>query len=216
MQLHLLELALAVSVVGLVASHRAEWSVGNRIFKPIASTCMVGLGALAWDGSSTYGRGVLAALVAFWVSDMLLIPQGRKAWFLGGMAAAFAGHALYIRTFLAQPGVLAPAAVALVILIPGIAAVWRWLEPHLQGRMRRLVPVYAVTFASMASLAVGTTWVTGELLVGVGAVVFMISDLAVARHRFVKAEWTNKLWGLPMYYAGQAMLALSVASVGQV
>jgi uncharacterized membrane protein YhhN len=43
-------------------------------------------------------------------------------------------------------------------------------------------------------------------LVG-GAVLFFVSDVAVARDRFVEPSWKNRAWGLPAYYAGQLLLA---------
>jgi uncharacterized membrane protein YhhN len=50
----------------------------------------------------------------------------------------------------------------------------------------------------------------GRLLVFIGAVSFYLSDLFVARDRFVKSEFTNRLIGLPMYYCGQFLLAFSI------
>ena len=44
-----------------------------------------------------------------------------------------------------------------------------------------------------------------------GACAFYLSDLAVARERFLVRSITNKLWGLPAYYAGQLLLAWSIA-----
>jgi hypothetical protein len=52
-----------------------------------------------------------------------------------------------------------------------------------------------------------------EILLGVaflGAILFYLSDLAVARHRFVKAEFLNRGIGLPLYYAGQVLIAMAV------
>jgi hypothetical protein len=43
-----------------------------------------------------------------------------------------------------------------------------------------------------------------------GAVSFYFSDVFVARDRFLKKEFLNRLTGLPMYYAGQFFLAFSV------
>jgi hypothetical protein len=40
---------------------------------------------------------------------------------------------------------------------------------------------------------------------------FYVSDLAVARQRFVAQSWTNKLWGLPLYFGAQLVLAATVA-----
>jgi uncharacterized membrane protein YhhN len=50
-------------------------------------------------------------------------------------------------------------------------------------------------------------------LVFLGALFFYISDLFVARHRFVRAAFENRLAGLSLYYAGQFMLAVSIGSV---
>jgi uncharacterized membrane protein YhhN len=39
---------------------------------------------------------------------------------------------------------------------------------------------------------------------------FYVSDVFVARQRFLKTEFLNRLIGLPLYYSGQFMLAFSV------
>jgi uncharacterized membrane protein YhhN len=54
---------------------------------------------------------------------------------------------------------------------------------------------------------------TGRLMVIFGAVSFYISDLFVARDRFLKPEFTNRFLGLPLYYLGQFLLAFSVAFI---
>jgi hypothetical protein len=54
---------------------------------------------------------------------------------------------------------------------------------------------------------------TGRLLVFTGAVCFYLSDLFVARDRFLKSEFANRLIGLPMYYVGQFLLAFSVGFI---
>jgi uncharacterized membrane protein YhhN len=54
-----------------------------------------------------------------------------------------------------------------------------------------------------------------QQLVFIGALFFYISDLCVARHRFVQPAFENRLVGLSFYYAGQFMLALSIGSVMQ-
>ena len=40
-----------------------------------------------------------------------------------------------------------------------------------------------------------------------GAALFIVSDVAVARQTFVQAAFANRLWGLPLYYGGQLLLA---------
>ena len=43
-----------------------------------------------------------------------------------------------------------------------------------------------------------------------GAIGFYLSDLSVARDRFVVSAFVNRLWGLPLYYAAQVALGWSV------
>jgi uncharacterized membrane protein YhhN len=45
-----------------------------------------------------------------------------------------------------------------------------------------------------------------------GSLLFYVSDLAVARHRFVRPDFVNRVVGLPLYYAGQFLLALTIGS----
>jgi uncharacterized membrane protein YhhN len=45
----------------------------------------------------------------------------------------------------------------------------------------------------------------------VGALLFYLSDLAVARHRFVHPAFVNRAIGLPLYYVGQLLIALTIA-----
>jgi len=48
-------------------------------------------------------------------------------------------------------------------------------------------------------------------LFAAGAVLFFASDLAVARDKFVAKGFVNRAWGLPVYYAGQLLIAWSLA-----
>ena len=50
----------------------------------------------------------------------------------------------------------------------------------------------------------------GRIAAFAGALLFYISDIFVARQRFLKAEFVNRLIGLPLYYGGQFMLAFSI------
>ena len=45
------------------------------------------------------------------------------------------------------------------------------------------------------------------------AVAFFLSDLTVARDRFVAREAVNRLVGLPLYYTGQFAIAWSVGGM---
>ena len=52
----------------------------------------------------------------------------------------------------------------------------------------------------------------GTVLVFLGALSFYFSDIFVAKDRFLKPSFSNRLFGLPLYYAGQFLFAWSVAT----
>ncbi|HNT86971.1 MAG TPA: lysoplasmalogenase family protein [Candidatus Hydrogenedentes bacterium] len=47
----------------------------------------------------------------------------------------------------------------------------------------------------------------------IGAVLFYVSDVMVARDRFVKSDAWNRWIGLPLYYGGQMVLAYTAGLV---
>jgi uncharacterized membrane protein YhhN len=77
--------------------------------------------------------------------------------------------------------------------------------------MRTLVFAYVAVISTMLALAAGTYAAHGNAYIVVGALMFYVSDLSVARDRFVGEHIFNRLWGLPLYYGGQILLALSAA-----
>lgn len=177
--------------------------------KPAASLgfllVAVGSGALASD----YGMWVLTGLVLSMVGDVLLMFEART-FFLGGLVAFLIGHTAYIGAFL----VLGVSSTWSVTAAAGAAvAAWvviRWLLPHVEGDMRVPVLVYASVISLMIALAVGTQGRGRTPLILAGASLFYVSDLFVARERFVTPSLANTMIGLPLYYAGQILLALSV------
>jgi hypothetical protein len=52
-------------------------------------------------------------------------------------------------------------------------------------------------------------WGNGVILAA--AVAFYLSDLAVARDRFVAPGFRNRLWGLPLYYGAQLLFVWTVS-----
>ena len=59
----------------------------------------------------------------------------------------------------------------------------------------------------MLGLALAAWQAGASVCVLLGALAFFVSDLAVARDRFVVKQFSNRLWGLPAYYLGQVLLA---------
>ena len=99
-----------------------------------------------------------------------------------------------------------PAAVLVLVAGAGAAA-WLWRPA---GSMRGPVLAYIAVIGAMVALAAGT----GEPRLLAGAALFYLSDLCVARDRFVRPGLPNRLVGLPLYYGAQALLATALASTG--
>lgn len=182
-----------------------------RIAKPIASTGFI-LAALSMDAmDSTYGKAVLTALVLSWIGDVCLLSR-RQGWFLAGLGAFLLGHVAFGAAFWVHG--TAPAwflGAAMVLLAPALV-VRHWLMPHVPGGMRKPVDAYITVITVMVALAVAATAAGGTVWIAIGAIAFYLSDLSVARDRFVRREYSNRLWGLPLYYVAQLILAGTIGA----
>lgn len=203
----------AAALIGLLAAESRGSRWGIYACKPLASTGFVGVaiaaGALG-SGAGGYGRAVLAALVLSWIGDVLLMSS-RSALFLAGLGTFLLAHVGFGAAFLLRGQDLGWTAGALAVLAIPALIVSRWLRPHLPPEMRVPVHAYIAVITGMLALAVGTVAAGSPGIVLAGALAFYLSDLSVARDRFVRESLANKLWGLPLYYAAQLCLAASIA-----
>jgi uncharacterized membrane protein YhhN len=200
----------AFFLIGLLV---AEGRNDQRVIwlcKPLASAGFVAAAVAAGALHSGYGWAILIALVLSWLGDVLLVPH-REGTFLAGLAAFFFCHVALSAAFLLRDNAPAWTAVALVLLAVIAVAVDRWLYPFVPRSLRLPVRLYIAVITLMVALAAGSL-AAGEPLIGfLGAFTFFLSDLSVARDRFVKPGFLNRLWGYPVYYAAQLLLAASVA-----
>ena len=75
------------------------------------------------------------------------------------------------------------------------------------------VLAYTVVISAMLALAIGTFGQHGSWWLVMGAVLFYVSDIFVARERFVTPSPWNGLVGLPVYFTAQLLLACSIAGM---
>lgn len=200
---------LALFLAGLLAAEARGNRLGVWLTKMPASTCFVAVAILAGATDSTYGRMVLGALVLSWLGDLLLIPH-RKDTFLGGLVAFLLAHVAFAAAFVVAGVALWASAASLLLLVPFAVLVGRWLLPNVEKPMQAPVVVYMVAISAMVALAAGATAAGAQWFLLGGATLFFLSDLAVARDRFVSEGFINRAWGLPLYYGAQAALALTV------
>lgn len=176
--------------------------------KTLASLSFVAVGVIRAGSGGVYGAWILLALILCALGDLALLhPRGLAA----GLAIFLLGHTAYVVAFQA----LRPAATwAISWVVPiALASAFavRWLWPHL-GRLRWAVAAYVAVITIMLWGAANVSFTaTGWRFLAVGATLFYISDLFVARDRFVIKSFLNRAWGLPAYYAGQLILAWSAA-----
>jgi uncharacterized membrane protein YhhN len=202
--------ATVVAVVALVFSEYRGSRAGVWVAKPLASTGFVAVALAAGALETPWGRAVFVALLLCWVGDVFLIPRGAGPPFLIGLVGFLLGHVAFVVAFILRgPDPLWTAATTLLLLPPALL-VLRWLHPHLPEKMRLPVVAYVTVISLMLVTAVGAAAATGRHAIGLGALCFYLSDLHVARHRFVSRSFWNKSWGLPLYYAAQLLLASSV------
>jgi uncharacterized membrane protein YhhN len=199
---------LAACLALLLAEYRG-WPRAKATFKLVASTAFV---ALAWQLDATtspYGRWLLLALALSWVGDALLLGSS-EAWFLAGIGSFLLAHLVFAIAFLLQPTSAAGLWVGLVTMSGLGLAVLAWLWPHLQPFFRLAVGAYVVAIVAMVATAIAVSTASGEWLLAGGAAAFAVSDLSVARDRFVRPGFVNRAWGLPLYYLAQVVIASSL------
>jgi len=210
----ILMLALPL-LAALLFFAKKESTRGLLLTKPVLSALFVMTALVGPHTNPKYFVLVLSGLLLCMAGDVFLIFFSSKRLFLAGLVSFLAGHVLFSIAFfsMASPGTPALIVAVLCMVISG--SVFAWLKPRL-GAM--LVPV--VTYISVITIMVigaaslmGNEQLSfaGRTLAFSGAILFYVSDIFVARHRFIKNEYVNRLAGLPLYYAGQFMIAYTTA-----
>ena len=206
-------LLCAAAVAGLLW---AEWRgsrTGLWLTKPVASFAFLWAALAVGALETTYGQLVLLGLVLCLLGDLLLIPLDRPTVFRAGVFAFLAGHLAYSAAFLTRPLDPVGLAVGGVLLAVVLLGVLRWLGRSLPADMVGPVRTYMLVIGVMSTLACGVSAAGGAWAVAIGALAFTASDISVARDRFVRHEFLNRAWGLPLYYAAQLLIATTPALV---
>jgi uncharacterized membrane protein YhhN len=199
----------AAFVVGLVVAD-ARGSRLRVVAKPAASMCFLAAAVAVGALDSAYGAWVFVALVLSAIGDVALLGSATPA-FLLGLGSFLLGHVAYTVGFAVRGLDVGWVFAAAALLAVPLMVVLRWLLPHAES-MRGPVIAYAAVISAMVTAAAGTFGFDVDARILIGALAFYVSDLAVARDRFVAPGPTNRLWGLPLYYAAQFLLAWSAAT----
>jgi uncharacterized membrane protein YhhN len=206
-------IVLGVILLAGLLYHEKNESGSRRLINKVALSALFVLAALVQvHPQPAYSIYILIGLVFCLAGDACLaMPQARA--FLLGLVAFLIGHVFYTLAFIALTGLSGWKTAALI----NFAAISFWVFYRLRPRLgNMMVPVLAYVVVITAMLC--GAWVVledfrlglpGRVLVFAGATLFYLSDIFVARDRFVGKRYLNRLIGLPLYYGGQFLLAFS-------
>ena len=180
------------------------------LLKMTASSGFIATAAVSGCFRSVYGRLVLAGLCFSWCGDLFLLGRGRS-YFVAGLVSFLVGHVCYVLAFV-RHGSRARAALGWLaaLAIPvGVLLTYAW--PNVPAALRFPVGSYVLIISIMLALAMGALRRPGGMVIVLGAAAFYLSDVFVARGRFIAPGAINGYFGLPLYFIGQVALAMSVS-----
>lgn len=160
-----------------------------------------------------YFLPIFLGLCCCLIGDVFLaLPRGRM--FLPGLLAFLVGHVFYALGFFSVAPMSAWTWVGAVMVLFSGLPVFLWLSPYL-GPMRSPVLAYVVVIGVMvvgawSLLGHPDLALNGRIMAFTGALCFYISDIFVARDRFLQKAPLNRIAGLPLYYTGQFLIAFSI------
>jgi len=203
----------AILLPGLLYFENRVNKKGLLLNKTVLSLLFVFAAVVQPHPISIYYYCLLTGLI-FCLGGDIFLALHQKMMFLFGLIFFLIGHIFYIFGFfyVAQSNQWTWLGFLTVLVI----SVWIyfWLRPHL-GSMNVPVVLYTIIITIMFSgawsvLGDSNLDSPGRIMIFIGACSFYFSDIFVARDRFLKKEFRNRLIGLPMYYTGQFLLAFSV------
>ncbi len=193
-----------ITAVIMVLTRPAEWTY---TLIAIASVLFVlsGVAGRAWKHE--FSRFLLLGLVLCCVGD-LAGPHD----FMHGTLAFLGAHLAFIAAFLVQ-GIEWRRFISPLPLVA--AATWiglaHWLLPHVPSNQYWLVLSYMSVLFVMVCLTSGIRFPGGKTLLMCGALIFLISDIFVARWKFVDPSAINAFFCYPLYYISCALIALTIS-----
>lgn len=216
-----MQLTVALALVSLPAVLFAlrESRRGNKVsyilWKAAASAIFLVAAHQAYRGS----RFELFLLCGLWghaVGDILIAWPGtwRRTLFVLSIGGFLAGHILYFLAFQSLThSVWDLGAAALFCSAVVNYSVFVLVRKRL-GRLAIPGFFYTTALVLMSSAGISrglSLGSLGGLTLAAGAVMYNGSDAAVVRERFVQSSFTNKIWGLPLYYLAQYTLIVSMS-----
>ncbi|MCK5136422.1 MAG: lysoplasmalogenase [Bacteroidales bacterium] len=160
----------------------------------------------------------VAVLVAFffsWVGDNFLMFSGKnELFFYAGVGSFFFAQLTYIYTFARYSetggrGFLQKHLITGFLFIVYVAGIYYLLYPNLEGMMRPIIFIYALSLIVMSMMALnrhGRVNYPSYLLVFIGSVLFVISDSMIALNKFYMEIPLAGFWIMITYISAQYLI----------
>ena len=203
--------ALAVLITIFAYEWPSLWLA--YVFKPLATLLIIAIAFQNWAHSkSAYSKWILIGLCFSLVGDVLLIWPNQ--YFLAGLAVFLLTHVAYLTAFTRDCKFPASLPIWMVYLVVA-AAFFVMLFPTLPAGLRLPVAVYAAFLSTMAGQAMSRFLLRrsrSSQCAALGALLFLLSDLLLAFHRFHRPLLYSTVLILAPYYIGQWFIASSTAA----
>lgn len=203
--------AAAVAVVDWWAVRAARRDV-ERWAKPLTMALLVAVAATWPDVAGDVRAWLVVGACLGVVGDVALLDDGETA-FLVGLSSFAAGHLAY------AVGALS-VGVDPVWALPGLGVMllllgFRFVTHTVVGARRSGGTALAgavVFYATVIAAMVVASWATGNVVAGLGATLFAVSDWVLGHRRFAGPLPGGRLAVMVPYHVGQALLLVGLAS----
>ena len=184
----------------------------EKVAKPGAIVALVGVVIASRGLGDTSIMFLLLALVLCLAGDVLLLAEG-DGRFLAGLSAFLLGHLAYAVLFLhlgLAAGWWALAAVVglLGLLSFGVRIVRAAFGP--EGPAGAALGVGVTAYIAVICVMAVLGWWTGNVWLGLGASIFVVSDTILGWNKFVRALPWGPVAVMVTYLAAQALLVIGV------
>lgn len=213
---------LVLAILALADMYLGQTQPALRLWtKPLLMPAIMAFYMGSVGFQSAFSRRFILALFFSWVGDILLMFEDRNdLFFILGLTSFLTAHILYILYFVritsSSQSYFKKRPVMFIAVVAYVVELLYLLWPQL-GHLKVPVLVYALVIGTMLAMAL---WQYGKLskntslLFIFGAMLFVLSDSALALNRFYQSHASSGIFVMSTYVAAQTCLALgSIAHI---
>ncbi len=214
---HLVQFLSGFFVLILLFAEYRKLSILKIISKPTAAFGFV-LVAILYGIDSVYDKWIFGGLILSFLGDCFLLSLNKRI-FLVGLVSFLIAHIFYAVAFF--PFAEFTRQWMIFSLLPILLSFLFYIKIQ-KFLFTFKIPVLIYLIAINTMLLIGLSILLAQSGMNewtfyhtafLGALLFYLSDLAVARERFVEKSFLNKSWGLPFYFLGQFLIASTIVNL---